>query len=178
MFSNMKKGAIAIATTVIITGCQMSESIRYIHQPSNIFYENFDIARSELIPFTDDEIMFATSIKEAGFDEYWIWLGFYTKKRTASVFVKEVSITGNGLNKDITINKKLSINEPTERDSQVFDLRTNGIKLIEISAEDLMKFVDKNNEMTIEVVYVLENEVKEMTFIIEKKVEKRIIYPT
>lgn len=85
---------------------------------------------------------------------------------------------GNGLEKVIIIDEEFLINENEKRDSQAFDLRTNGIKLIEINEEDLIKFVDEDNKMTIEIFYTLESEVKKMTFAIEKKVEKRIIYPT
>ena len=177
MFNNIKN-TIGIATKMIISGCQMSESTRYIHEPSNIFYENFDITKLELTPFIDDKIMFAVSIKEAGFDEYWIWLGLYTKKKSASVAIKTVSIIGNGLKKDIIINKELAIDEPTKRDGKTYDLQASGIKLIEISAEDLTHFVDEDDKLTIEVDYTLENDIKEMKFIIQKRVEKRIIYPT
>ena len=178
MFKAIRVISIAIAILFSIAGCQTAESIRYIHEPSSVFYEDLNMNHKEIKPFIDEGILIASSIVEADFEVYWIWLGFYTEKQTDSIKILKAKLVGNGLEKIIIIDEEFLIDENEKRDSQVFDLRTNGIKLIEINEEDLMKFVDKNNKMSIEVFYIIENDIEKMTFIIEKKVEKRIIYPT
>lgn len=178
MFKKIKVIFIAVATLFSLVGCQTAESIRYTHEPSSVFYEDLNMNHDEIKPFIDEGILFATSIVEADFGVYWIWLGFYTEKQTDSIKILEAKILGNGLEKLIFIDERFLIDENEQRDSQTYDLRTNGIKLIEIEAEDLMKFVNKDNILNIEITYVLKDEIKKMNFEIDRKIEKRVVYPT
>ena len=178
MLNKIINSFIAIATLISLIGCQTAESIRYIHEPSSVFYEDLNINHKEIEPFIDDGILIVSSIVEADFGLYWIWLGVYTEKRTDSIEIKKVDLIGNGLKKEIVINKQFLISETEQRDSQIYNLRTNGVKLLEINAEDLSRFINEKDTMLLKVTYVLEDQIKEMTFIIEKKVEKRLVYPT
>lgn len=70
MFKTIRIISIAIATLFSIAGCQTAESIRYIHEPSSVFYEDLNMNHKEIKPFIDGGILIASSIVEADFEVY------------------------------------------------------------------------------------------------------------
>lgn len=178
MFNGARAIVIAIIASMAISSCGIAESIRYKHKPSEIFYEDFDISRQELKPFINDEVLLAISVRDIHFDEYVTWLAFYTKKPSATIFIESVNLVGNGINQEIKIKQEYVLDENETSDSKSYDIRTNFLKLIDIQEKDMVKFFDEDNQMRIETTYLLNNKIKKMSFIIDRKIEKMVIFPT
>lgn len=164
--------------SVITASCQTSESISFLHEQSISFYGDFNIHHKNLTPFIDDGLLFVIDIKEVDFSVYWIWLGFYTTENSKSVFIEKITLIGNGLEKNILINKNLMLNKRVKRDGTDFNLLTTNIDPIKTNKNELLSFIDKSDKFKIEITYELDGKMKNKEFTILKKVEKRIVYPT
>lgn len=178
MYHRLKILFLAILTSVTISGCGVSESIRYEHKPSQDFYEDFNFDEYSAKYFKDKGVLFAVSIRGYSYDKYIIWLSFYTKNKNEKIFIKDAKIVGNNLEKNIEFNEELKINSITERDSKVYSVYNTDIKLIDIDEDELVKFFDRNDEMRISVRYIIENVVREKVFIINRKIDKEVNLPT
>lgn len=172
---NIIKMLVISSATLLPLGCQTAKSIELTHKQSQMFYKNFELDKKGLSPFIDNNILFTTSIKSANHEDYWIWFGFSSDNKT-SVFINEVVIKGNNIQKKISINENCLINKLEERDSKVYNIYSGNIK-IEMKNEELLKFVD-NNQMNFQVSYTLNGETKKINFLINQRIIRQTIFPT
>ena len=174
----MKSVVMAIVASTAITGCGVSESIRYEHRPSEIFYKDLDINNSVLNPFVDSGILITLYIMGVNHDVYDIGVEFYTKDPTKKIYISNVYIFGNSLSKKIEIKKMFILNNKVKGSEKIYESRNNLLRFTNIDGKNLERFFDGSNQMHVEVTYIIENKTKKMSFVINKKTEKRVIFPT
>lgn len=178
MLNKIKNTIISILASTAITGCGVSESIRYQHQPSEYFYKDLNIDNPKLKPFIDNNVLMVCYIQDSNHDIYDIGIGFYTEKRLKKIYIKRLYFIGNNLNYSIDVDKNFLINENVSNRKNNNILFKNLLLLENIDEKNLVKFFNENNQMRVEVVYTIEGKNKKMSFIIERKIEKRVIFPT
>ena len=174
----LKKIMVMFGASLSLASCQTSESISFVHEPSSEFYSDLNPCHENLTNFIDGGLLFAIDIKEVDSDIYWIWLGLYSKEDSKSVFIKRITLTGNQLQKDISINKSFILNKKMKKEGVASDLLTAEIDPIEINKKELLSFIDDKNVLEIEITYEMDSVLKKKDFYIFKKTEKRIVYPT
>ena len=157
----------------LISGCETAEIARFYHQPSDIFYENMNFDIPALDKFKDNRILFTISVKQATYENYYVWLGLYaTSSRSTPIKIIHATLIGNEWKKDYFINTEIDL---TERSGDE-ELLT-GEALIEVNGDFFNLFKNSPN-ITLEVAYSIDGEEKTMQFFIERRIEKYTVYPT
>ncbi|MFJ5539867.1 hypothetical protein [Vreelandella titanicae] len=173
---NLKKRFIASIIAILsplISGCETAEIARFEHQPSDAFYENMNFDIPALDEFKDNGILFTISVKQATYEDYYVWLGLYAaSSRSTPIKIIYARLIGNEWQKDHFINKEIDL---TER-SRDGELLTDEV-LVEVNGDFFNLFKNSPN-ITIEVVYSIDGKEKTMQFFIERRIENHTVYPT
>ena len=70
------------------------------------------------------------------------------------------------------------LNNKVKGSEKIYESRNNLLRFTNIDGKNLERFFDGSNQMHVEVTYIIENKTKKMSFVINKKTEKRVIFPT
>ena len=157
--------------------CKTTELVFYEHEASKSFYQNYNIAALELKPFTDDDIIFAVSLKAATYTEYFVWLGLYSEKKDAVVKIKK-AILFKGKNRvSSEYNSEIMLNNYDES----IGLHTNSadtLKLFEADSEFLSKLSGDGENLYLKVFYEIDGNEGVIDYVLKRRTEKYNVYPT
>ncbi|MCL7930671.1 hypothetical protein [Halomonas llamarensis] len=174
---NLKKRCISSIIAIfspLISGCEAAEIARFYHHPSDAFYENMNFDAPALDEFKDNGVLFVVSVKQATYEDYYVWLGLYaTASQSTPIKIIHATLIGNEWQKDYFINKQIIFKERS-RDGR---LLTDEI-LVEVGG-DFFNLFKKSQNITMEVAYSIDGQEKKKQLVIERRIEKHYIaWPT
>ncbi|MBH8581993.1 hypothetical protein [Bisbaumannia pacifica] len=164
--------AIATVFSSLISGCETGEISRFEHPPSESFYEEMNYYSPELDEYKDQGVLFVISIKQLTYNEFSIWLGLYAADLpNLAMQINRIRITGDEWEESHQINREIEFSEAGDT-----ALLTDAVR-IGVSG-DSFTLLKNSPSIIIEVVYSTGTEDREMRFLIERRVEKHIAFPT
>lgn len=170
-------GLVLLALAALgLSACKTAKIIKYEHEPSAEFYENFDFGASAFNAFKVDDILLVVDINKATHTSYVVWLGLYSDKAGRSINIKRAVVSGDGWEKSQDFNRELFIDAHVP-DHQLFQF-DKGLKLFEVDEDDLKSVVNKGGEFYCTVFYDVASGTESTTFILKQKVEKQTVFST
>ena len=114
----------------LLVSCKFTELIFYEHEPSKLFYESYDMDKPELDGFTEDGVLFVIDIRAAMNEEYFLWLGLYSKNKDKRILIKNAAIF-SGDDKELSVvDRVLLVDEPVDN-TNLYQNPADTLKLFE-----------------------------------------------
>lgn len=156
--------------------CKTVTQVKYEHQPSALFYRNFNINANELNDFKAGEILFVVNIKKVTHSNYMVWLNLYSDKAGLAIDIERAEVSCSEWGKRQSFNRELALTAYLP-EYQVFKL-DKGLRLFELDASELPSVLDINNEVSLTVFYDVGSGTESKTFKFQPKIEEQLIFPT
>lgn len=153
--------------------CKDAEVMKYEHAPSLAFYKKFDFGSSELAPFKEDGLLFVVDVKQATYEEYFLWLEVYSKTPGRALHLKTVDLVGTGWNKQLVMNQEVRVEDAHAKSG----LLKKTIKLGALKGEDL-GFMRGSDKIIMTITFMVDGKEGQKSFVFQKKVEHHAVFPT
>ncbi len=149
----------------------------YEHDPTERFYESWDLSASYISPFTVDDIVFAVAAdarwRAEGTYDFWnydIELDLYARFPERSVFIHEAKIKGADWQLAKEINAEFNLTKKSRRNP---DWIMSRVDLFDIRDDEMEKRMqDNGGTLTLEVSYSIDGVFSVMSFTFVRLIKK------
>jgi len=162
---------------MIMTACNSSQEITLFHKPSEIFFSEKIKSIPTYSPYTVKDIYFSIDIKQAEFDEYYIWLGAYTSSKNREVDILKSSLLFGKTNIENKINEKIILSTKTDT-KNIYQNSLDSFKLMTIDPATSRKLFKEKGERKLILSIIVDGMKFIITFDLEIKTEKYTVFPT
>lgn len=170
-------GVVLILMAILgLSACKTAKIVKYQHEQSAEFYENFDFESEALDDFKADGVLLVVDINKMTHENYVVWLGLYSDHTGDSINIERAVVSGDGWDRAQEFNRELVLDTRVpDHDLFQFD---QGLKLFEVNADDLQAVVSSGGELSLSIFYDVGSGVESKTFIIKQDIEKQTVFPT
>ena len=159
----------------MLTACESVEMIFYDHEPSQIFFKEFNIDSTEIEPFIDNEVCHMVFLKAIEYrTEYIVWQGLYTKKNNKWVTIKKAILEGGNYKEETTLNQAVVLDEKIKH----ADLLRGVVKLFQVKSDLLKKVYQDGGYLRLKVFYEIEGKDGFKQYELKQRIEKHTVFPT
>ena len=162
---------------IIMTACDSAQEIKIFHNPSEIFFSEKIKLISTYSPHTVKDIYFTIDIKEAEFDEYYIWLGAYTSSKNREIDILKSSLFFGTTHIENKINEKIILGTKTDT-KNIYQNSMDSFRLMTINPSTSMQFLKEKGERKLVLSVIVDGMKFIITFDLEIKTEKYTVFPT
>lgn len=155
----------------------------YEHDPTERFYESWDLSASYISPFTVDDIVFAVAAdarwRAEGTYDFWnydIELDLYARFPERSVFIHEAKIKGADRQLTKAINAEFHLTEKLWKNPEWGRTRIDLFNIREDELEEMM--LDNDGKLTLEVSYTIDGVFSVMSCTLVRSIEKGLSWIT